>query len=78
MVKADQGSTPGHVFFWVSSKLDPFAGVTVYGSQRVNDGMEHRVAVEFVAGKSVRLFVDGLEDKATRPCVPFGAWSISG
>lgn len=64
--EADQGSVPGHLFFWVSSKLDPFEGVTVYGSHKVNDGKHHRVAAEFVPGKSVRLFVDGIEDKGAR------------
>ncbi len=58
----DEGSRPGHLYFWVSSKRHPFAGATAYGSQIVNNGHEHRVAVEFVAGKSIRLFVDGIED----------------
>ena len=64
--EADQESTPGHLFFWVSSRAESFNGVTVYGSQPVNDGLEHHVAVEFTAGKSVRLFVDGIEDKAAQ------------
>lgn len=64
--EGDTGSLPGHLYFWVSSKLHPFAGVTVYGSQNVSDGKVHRVAVEFVAGHSVRLFVDGIEDTAAR------------
>lgn len=61
--QSDQGSIPGHLYFWVSSQPDPFAGLTVYGSKRVNDGREHDVAVVFQSGKSVRLFVDGSEDK---------------
>jgi len=64
--EGDKGSVPGHLFFWVSSRAESFNGVTVYGSQPVNDGEEHVVAVEFVAGKSVRLFVDGIEDKALK------------
>ncbi len=64
--EGDKGSVPGHLFFWVSSRAESFHGVTVYGSQPVNDGKEHVVAVEFVAGKSVRLFVDGIEDKAAK------------
>jgi hypothetical protein len=50
----------------VSSRTDPFDGVSLYGSQPVNDGEEHRVSVVFEAGKSVRLFVDGVEDKSAR------------
>ncbi|MBT4224116.1 MAG: DUF1553 domain-containing protein [Opitutae bacterium] len=64
--EGDKGSLPGHLFFWVSSRAESFNGITVYGSQPVNDGKEHLVAVEFVAGKSVRLFIDGIEDKAAR------------
>ena len=64
--EGDKGSVPGHLFFWVSSRAESFNGVTVYGSQPVNDGKEHVVVVEFVAGKSVRLFVDGIEDKAAK------------
>ncbi|MBT3636699.1 MAG: DUF1553 domain-containing protein, partial [Opitutae bacterium] len=64
--EGDKDSIPGHLFFWVSSRAEAFSGITVYGSQAVNDGKEHVVAVEFVAGKSVRLFVDGIEDKAAR------------
>jgi len=64
--EGDKDSVPGHLFFWVSSRAESFNGITVYGSQPVNDGKEHVVAVEFVAGKSVRLFVDGIEDKAAK------------
>ncbi|MBU62632.1 MAG: hypothetical protein CMI26_09030 [Opitutae bacterium] len=64
--EGDKGSVPGHLFFWVSSRAESFSGITVYGSQLVNDGEEHVVAVEFVAGKSVRFFVDGIEDKAAK------------
>jgi hypothetical protein len=64
--EGDANSIPGHLFFWVSSSADSFNGVTVYSSQAVNDGRDHRVAVEFTAGKTVRLFIDGIEDKAAR------------
>jgi len=64
--EGEKEATPGHLFFWVSSRTDPFEGVSVYGSQPVNDGEEHRVSVVFEAGKSVRIFVDGVEDKSTR------------
>ncbi len=64
--EGDKDSVPGHLFFWVSSSAESFNGVTVYGSRPVNDGKEHLVAVEFVAGKSVRLFIDGIEDKGAR------------
>ncbi len=62
--EGDTTSLPGHLFFWVSSQAESFNGVTVYSSRAVNDGRDHHVAVEFVAGKSVRLFIDGIEDKA--------------
>ncbi len=58
--------TAGHLFCWVSSQADPFAGVEVISSFKINDGFEHDVAVVFEAGKSLRLFVDGVEDKAAR------------
>ena len=64
--EGDKGSVPGHLFFWASSMSESFHGITVHGSLPVNDGQEHVVAVEFVAGKSVRLFVDGIEDKAAK------------
>lgn len=64
--EGEKEATPGHLFFWVSSRTDPFDGVSLYGSQPVNDGEEHRVSVVFEAGKSVRLFVDGVEDKSAR------------
>ncbi len=64
--EGDADSQSGHLFFWVSSSPDVFRGVTVYSSLPVNDGKEHQVAVEFVAGKSVRLFIDGVEDLAAK------------
>ena len=64
--EGEKEATPGHLFFWVSSRTDPFDGVSLYGSQPVNDGEEHRVSVIFEAGNSVRLFVDGVEDKSAR------------
>ncbi|MDA7521293.1 DUF1553 domain-containing protein [Verrucomicrobia bacterium] len=62
--QSDKGSVPGKLYFWASSQPDPFVGITVYGSQPVSDGLEHDVAVIFQAGKTVRLFVDGTEDKS--------------
>lgn len=64
--EGDSESIPGHLFFWVSARAESFQGTTVYSSWPVNDGQEHHVAVEFVAGKSVRLFIDGIEDKAAQ------------
>lgn len=64
--EGDTNSIPGHLFFWVSSQAASFSGVTVYSSRPVNDGQIHHVAVEFDAGESVRLFIDGIEDKAAR------------
>jgi len=60
--EGDKNGTAGHLFFWASSQTDPFSGVEIYGSQKVNDGNKHYVAVVLEAGKSVRLFVDGVED----------------
>ena len=64
--EGDSESIPGHLFFWVSARAESFSGATIYSSRPVNDGKEHHVAVEFVAGKSVRLFIDGIEDKAAQ------------
>lgn len=64
--EGEKEAAPGHLFFWVSSRADPFVGVSVYGSHPVNDGKEHQVAVVFEAGKSVSLFVDGIEDKSAK------------
>jgi hypothetical protein len=64
--EGEEEATPGHLFFWVSSSIEPFSGAAVYGSKAVNDGQVHRVAVVFEAGRSVRLFVDGIEDTAVR------------
>lgn len=64
--EGDAKSVPGHLFFWASSRTESFDGVTVNSSYAVNDGLDHHVAVEFAAGRSVRLFIDGIEDKAAR------------
>lgn len=64
--EGEKEASPGHLFFWVSSRTEPFSGVTVYGSKAVNDGKNHQVAVVFDAGKAIRLFVDGIEDTAVR------------
>ena len=60
--EGDKNGVPGHLFAWVSAKTDPFEGIEIHGSQAVNDGEEHRVAVIFSAGKSIALVVDGIED----------------
>ncbi len=64
--EGDKNGVPGHLFFWVSSRTDPYQGVEIHGSQAVNDSRDHDVAIVFEAGKSVRLFVDGIEDTAAR------------
>jgi len=53
---------PGHLYAWVSEKPDPFSGVEIESSFSVNDGEWHHVALVFEAGRSIRLFVDGVED----------------
>lgn len=64
--EGEKSAVPGHLFAWISSKREPFDGVEVYGSRKVSDGRDHHVVVVFEAGKSVRLFVDGVEDRAAR------------
>ncbi|MGI9243199.1 MAG: DUF1553 domain-containing protein, partial [Verrucomicrobiales bacterium] len=64
--EGEKEAAPGHLFCWISSRTEPFAGVSVYGSQAVNDGLDHQVAIVFEAGESVRLFLDGVEDTAAR------------
>ena len=64
--EGEKSGPKGHLFAWISSQPDPWAGVEIYGSTPINDGKEHLVALVYHAGKSVRLFVDGVEDKAAR------------
>ena len=64
--EGDEKSEPGKLFAWFSSERATFKGVVAYGSQRVDDGQPHHVAMVFEAGQSVRFFVDGIEDEAVR------------
>ena len=64
--EGDEKAEPGKLFAWFSSDAATFKGVVAYGSQRVDDGRPHHVAVVFEAGKAVRFFVDGIEDMAVR------------
>ncbi|MDP7496433.1 MAG: DUF1553 domain-containing protein, partial [Roseibacillus sp.] len=61
---ADKNSRPGHLFAWISSTNEPWNGAVIHSSMPVNDDREHHVALVFQAGKSMKLFVDGVEDKA--------------
>lgn len=60
--EGEPNSNPGHLFAWISSSRDPFQGIEIHGSIPVNNGTAHDVALVFEAGKSIRLFVDGIED----------------
>ncbi len=62
--EADKNSRPGHLFAWISSTNEPWNGAVIHSSMPVNDDREHHVALVFQAGKSMKLFVDGVEDKA--------------
>ncbi len=64
--EGDTNGVPGHLYCWVSSRTDPYDGAELHGSFPINDGRAHHVAVEFEAGKSLRLFIDGVEDKGAR------------
>ena len=64
--EADKNSRPGHLFAWISSTNEPWNGAVIHSSMPVNDDREHHVALVFQAGKSMKLFVDGVEDKAAR------------
>ena len=64
--ESGEHSRPGHLFAWISSTNEPWNGAEIHGSIPVNDGREHHVALVFQAGKSMKLFVDGVEDKAAR------------
>ena len=55
---------PGHLFAWIAEKKDQYGGVEIYGSQELNDGRDHHVAITFEPGKAVKLYVDGLHDTA--------------
>lgn len=64
--EGDAKAAPGKLFAWFSSDAATFRGVVAYGSQVVNDGKPHHVAIVFDAGKAVRFFVDGIEDVSVR------------
>ena len=64
--EGDAKAAPGHLFAWISSEAGAFRGVVAYGSRPVNDGRRHHVAVVFEAGKAIRFFVDGVEDRNVR------------
>ena len=64
--EGDEKASPGKLFAWFSSDAATFQGAVAYGSQRVNDGRPHHVAMVFEAGRSVRFFVDGIEDENVR------------
>jgi hypothetical protein len=64
--EGDEEGRPGHLFFWASARTDPYQGVAIHGSRAINDDRDHDVALVFKAGKSVRLFVDGIEDTEAR------------
>ena len=64
--EGDAKAPPGHLFAWISSEAGAFRGVVAYGSLPVNDGQRHHVAVVFEAGKAIRFFVDGVEDRQVR------------
>ena len=64
--EGDEKADPGKLFAWFSSDAGTFNGAVAYGSQRVDDGREHHVAMVFEAGKAVQFFVDGVEDKEVR------------
>ena len=64
--EGDAKAAPGKLFAWFSSDAATFRGVVAYGSQVVNDGKPHHVAMVFNAGKSVRFFVDGVEDSSVQ------------
>ena len=62
--ESGEHSRRGHLFAWISSTNDPWNGAEIHGSIPVNDGRQHHVALVFRAGKTMKLFVDGVEDKA--------------
>jgi len=64
--EADTNGIPGHLFCWISSQTDPYNGAELHGSFRINDRLPHDVSIEFKAGDSMRLIVDGVEDKSAR------------
>ena len=53
---------PGHLYAWISSEAKTFKGIEVTGSQAINDGEWHHLALTYRPGKGVDLFVDGEMD----------------
>ncbi len=54
--------SPGHLYAWISSRSESFAGIELMGSQGINDGEWHHVALTFRPGKEAALWVDGRRD----------------
>ncbi|MGC6456785.1 MAG: DUF1553 domain-containing protein [Akkermansiaceae bacterium] len=61
--EGDNSGIPGHLFAWISERADVWRGAIVTSSFPVNDGEWHHVAMHYRAGKDLRLFIDGIEDK---------------
>ena len=59
----DPKSKPGNLYVWLSQNQHPFRGAVLYGSIPVNDDQWHHVGVSYDAGKSLRLYVDGVLDE---------------
>ena len=66
MGESQKNAAPGHLFAWISSSAEAWAGVEVHGSFPINDGKEHEVALVFDAGHSIQLVVDGIIDNAAK------------
>ena len=64
--EGDNNGKPGHLFAWISASARNWQGVQIFGSKPVNDGQWHEVALEFEAGKAIRLLVDGRVDEQAR------------
>ena len=64
--ESQKNAVPGHLFAWISSSAEAWAGVEVHGSFPINDGKDHEVALVFDAGHSIQLVVDGIIDHAAK------------
>jgi hypothetical protein len=63
--EGEKNGKPGHLFAWISASARNWQGVQIFGSQAINDGQWHDLALEFEAGKAIRLRVDGdVDEKA--------------
>ncbi len=62
----DPGYRAGHPYVWLSATPNPFSGIEIEGSKRIDDGKWHHLAFIFEPGKKAQLYIDGKLDLKSR------------